>query len=196
MSSGDIYARHSAGEALRKLISDYTFNSVLDIGSGAGNHALTLKNAGKTATTIDLSNADINSDYNCYEFDSAFDAIWCSHCLEHQLNVNSFLRKVFHDLKMGGVLAVTVPPLKHSIVGGHVTLWNAGLLLYNLILAGFDCSQASVKAYGYNLSVIVEKKPISLPDLNRDFGDINILSRYFPIPVSERFDGRIDEVNW
>ena len=157
---------------------------------------MTLKNAGKTATTIDLSNADINSDYNCYEFDSAFDAIWCSHCLEHQLNVNSFLRKVFHDLKMGGVLAVTVPPLKHSIVGGHVTLWNAGLLLYNLILAGFDCSQASVKAYGYNLSVIVEKKPISLPDLNRVFGDINILSRYFPIPVSERFDGRIDEVNW
>ena len=106
------------------------------------------------------------------------------------------MKKCFDDIDEGGIFAVTVPPLKHEIVGGHVTLWNAGLLLYQLILAGFDCSSASVKTYGYNISVIVRKKAATLPRLRMDFGDIEALSHYFPFPVANGFDGRILEVNW
>ncbi len=31
----------------------------------------------------------------------------------------------------------------------------------NLILGGFDCGNASVGTYGYNISVVVQKKPFN-----------------------------------
>lgn len=100
-------------------------------------------------------------------------------------------------LKDGGVLAITVPPLKREIVGGHVSLWNAGLLLYRLILAGFDCQNASVLTYGYNISVIIEKRRIDLPsDLKFANGDLEKLSDYFPFDVKQGFDGDIAMINW
>lgn len=170
------------------------FRSVLDIGSGGG-HAEVFRKHGKEVTTVNLYEADYVGDYNEMEL-GTFDCLWASHVLEHQPNPNLFLKKCFRDLNENGWLAVTVPPLKHEIVGGHVTLWNAGLLLYQLILAGFDCSKANVKTYGYNISVIVRKKHLSLPTLRMDFGDIETLAPYFPIPVRNSFDGRILEVNW
>ena len=182
--------------ALQKLLSDYQFTTVLDIGSGDGKHAREFKAANKVVTTIALDDADVVGDYNGHHFNVGFQCVWASHVLEHQLNVNQFLKKVYSDLLDEGVLAITVPPLKHEIVGGHVTLWNAGLLLYNLILAGFDCRDASVKSEGYDISVIVVKKPLELPRLAYDSGDIDRLAEYFPIPVSEAFDGRLTQVNW
>ena len=116
--------------------------------------------------------------------------------MEHQLNVNHFLKKIFSCLKDDGILAITVPPLKEEIVGGHVSLWNAGLLLYNLILAGFNCKDASVKSYGYNISVIVKKKKAKLPNLKFDNGDIRDLAEFFPFNATEGFDGQIQEWNW
>ncbi|HSH29766.1 MAG TPA: hypothetical protein VK971_07660, partial [Thiohalobacter sp.] len=114
----------------------------------------------------------------------------------HQVDPGAFLRRMYRDLKPGGVLAVTVPPLKHEIVGGHVTLWNAGLLLYQLIMAGFDCSQARVGTYGYNISVIVERQGFNMPDLKHDCGDIETLAPYFPLPVWQGFDGRVGDIGW
>jgi hypothetical protein len=111
-------------------------------------------------------------------------------------NPGEFLTKCFDDLRDDGVLAVTVPPAKHEIVGGHLTLWNEGLLIYNLILAGFDCSEARVGVYGYNLSVIVRKRKTDAPRLSMDHGDIERLARYFPLPVAQGFDGRIGNLNW
>ena len=66
------------------------------------------------------------------------------------------------DLKDKVLLAITVPPLKHSIVGGHINLYNAGILLYNLILAEFNCRDARIKQYGYNITIILEKEIIKL----------------------------------
>ena len=79
------------------------------------------------------------------------------------------------------MLCVTVPPAKQRISGGHVSLWNAGLLLYHLVLAGFDCSQAETMRYDYNVSVIVKKRTIDV--LNRlvfDAGDISTIRPYLP----------------
>ena len=149
-----------AEETLEKLLTAYRFDSVLDVGCGTGRHSRLFQQAGKQVTAIDIYpglEGAVQADYLRHEFAAPFDCVWVSHVLEHQLNVNQFLTKVFRDLKEGGILALTIPPLKHEIVGGHVTLWNAGLLLYNLILAGFDCSQAAIKCYGYNISVIMPK---------------------------------------
>jgi hypothetical protein len=54
------------------------------------------------------------------------------------------------------------------------------LLLYNLILVGFDCSKASVGSYDYDLSVIVRKTRAEFPvDLHFDEGDIDKLAAFF-----------------
>lgn len=172
------------------------FNSVLDLGSGEGLHALKFREAGKKVTTISyIPPADYIGDY--LEINAgAFDCIWASHVLEHQPNAGLFLKKCYSDLIDNGILAITVPPLKHDIVGGHLSLWNAGLLLYNLILSGFDCSAAFVKSDGYDISVIVRKKPSITDSLVMDFGDIEKIAHYFPFDARHGFDGRIQEINW
>src|SRR5262245_8659531 len=194
-----------AAEALDKLLAEYDLQTVLDVGCAPGRPPERFRSAGKTATGIDivgLADGVIVADYLRHEFERPFDCLWLSHVLEHQLNVNFFLRKVFADLREGGVLAVTVPPLKHAIVGGHVTLWNAGLVLYNLVLAGFDCRQARVKQYGYNISVITPKIPAAVPyrELHYDDGDIDLLARFFPqhsrLPICQGFCGDIRQLRW
>ena len=197
-----------AGETLEHLLKNYDFDTVLDIGSGEGKHSDVFKSFNKNVVSIDYGKSVyferrdekhtcLFGDYYSYEFDNQFDAIWASHVLEHQPNPNLFLKKVNKDLKEGGVLAVTVPPLKEEIVGGHVTLWNAGLLLYQLILAGFNCKNVSIKTYGYNISIILEKKSIKqLPELSFDKGDILKLKPYFPDFITEPFNGQIAEHNW
>lgn len=179
-------------EACRSL----EFSTVLDVGAGDGVHAAFFREMGKDVKTCDLKDADYVGKYTSLSMPQKFDLIWCSHTLEHQPNVLSFLTKVRMDLKEGGYFVVTVPPLKHDIVGGHVSLWNAGLLLYNLVLAGFDCSKAKVKTHGYNISVIVQYKPIELPELKMDFGDIEVLSEFFPFDAKNGFNGNIEELNW
>lgn len=185
-------------EAFRKVLK-MDFKTVLDIGSGIGVHAELFREAGKEVTTISLvPPADfVGIEYTDLQFgDEKFGCIWASHVLEHQPNVNQFLKKCFSDLADGGILAVTVPPAKDQIVGGHLTLWNEGLLLYNLILAGFDCSEAMVGRYDYNISVIVRKKAVPETKLVMDKGDINTLAPYFPHDAREGFNGCLDPVNW
>lgn len=192
-----------ADQAAKKLVDDYKFDTVLDIGCGDGEASDFFVENGKTVTSIDFkTDYGINGDYRSTFFTDQFDAIWISHVLEHQINVNDFLQKVWVDLKDDGILAVTVPPAKKEIVGGHVTTWNAGLLLYNLILAGFDCSDAAVKKYGYNISVICRKSKFSsiIYDRNLKFhwGDITSLSNLFPpsLKAADGFNGDIEEINW
>jgi len=198
----------TAGQAIQKVLDDYQFHTVLDLGAGEGLHSRIFESHGKNVTAVDLGGSvyaqRANPDFNVISgnfmeivFDKPFDCIWCSHVLEHQLNVNTFLRRISDNLVEGGILAITVPPLKHEIVGGHVSLWNAGLLIYNLVMAGFDCRNASLLRYSYNISCIVEKKSIKLPpNLTFDAGDIEKLASYFPPGLSEGFNGDIYELNW
>lgn len=183
-----------------KLIKDYKFTTVIDIGCGMGTYSDMFEASGKKVTPIDAIDNYNHSNIilgNYQNIDlQKHDCIWAAHVLEHQPNPNLFLEKVHGDLNDNGVFAVTVPPLKHQIVGGHVTLWNAGLLLYQLVLAGFDCSQAAVKSYDYNISVIVKKSSIKLPKLNFGWGDINKLKDFLPPFAKDGFNGQIQQYNW
>lgn len=186
-----------AHEALNRFLEYQDVHTVLDIGSGTGEHAKRMREAGKEVTTVSLlPPADFVGDYLDFDPEERFDAIWASHVLEHQPDVSTFLTKCFHDLRDDGVLAVTVPPLKHQVVGGHLNLFNAGTLLYNLIASGFDCREARVSQYGYNISVIVRKRNAELPELTFDAGDIERLKSFFPIPVTEGFNGEALSINW
>ena len=194
-----------AKEALEKLLRDYAFQTVLDVGCGTGRHTRLFREAGKQVTAIDIYpgvEGAVQADYLQHRFERTFDCVWVSHVLEHQLNVNFFLKKLHNELREGGLLAISIPPLKQEIVGGHVTLWNAGLLLYNLVLAGFDCSQAAIKCYGYNISLIMPKISARLPldKLRYDKGDLDLLAPFFPnvdgVRWGQSFNGQIVQLNW
>ncbi|KAA9370915.1 class I SAM-dependent methyltransferase [Ochrobactrum quorumnocens] len=203
-----------SGRALWKLISDYNFKTVLDIGSGEGHQAAVLLSHGKIVTALDYGESPyfkardpnistVIGDFNKMQFTEPFDCVWASHVLEHQLNPHDFLKGVHSVTKEGGIVAITVPPLKHQIVGGHLSLWNGGLLLYHLVLAGFDCKEVSILQYGYNISVIVRKRSIPFPDVVFDMGDIRTIRPYLPEQLSfernsgdDPFNGNIQRLNW
>lgn len=193
-----IFQLKAAGDAIEKLLNDFEFTTVLDIGCGKGIHSKIFKDHNKVVTSTDYSKKFPEVIEGMYQ-DLIFqphDVTWASHVLEHQLNVNIFLKKIRSETKEGGYTCITVPPLKHSIVGGHVNLWNAGLLLYNLVLAGFNCKNASIKKYGYNITVIAKAEIFVIPTLNYDSGDITLLKPWLPDFCDENFNGDIDEWNW
>ena len=86
-----------------------------------------------------------------------------------------------------------------------MSLWNAGLLLYRLVLAGIDCSEAHIKTYDYDVSVVVQKqKEINVLDkISYDMGDIRVIKQYLPSNLEfysnendDPFYGNIRELNW
>lgn len=187
-----------AGQALDFIVNNFNFNTVLDIGCGYGIHSDFFKLKSKSVTSTDIIPFYDNAIIGNY-IDLTFephDLTWVSHVLEHQLNINLFLKKVRKETKLGGYTCITVPPLKHDIVGGHVNLWNAGLLMYNLVLAGFNCKHAHIKQYKYNITVIARAEEFILPELHYDKGDIEKLRPWLPNFCKEPFDGNIQDWNW
>jgi SAM-dependent methyltransferase len=186
-------------QAIERVVKYDDVDTVLDIGSWNGEHASYLKRHGKNVSTVDFNvQADYTGNYLDLELPK-FDCIWCSHTLEHQPNVNVFLKKCFNDLNDNGLFAITVPSMGkygNRVVDGHMTYWNAGVLLYNLILAGFDCNKARVATYNNEVSVLVNKAKVELPRISSDRGEIERLSNFFPMPVQQGFDGYIEKLNW
>ena len=184
--------------ALQYVIKTLDFDSVLDIGCGYGRHSRELLKAGKRVTSIDIKSdyrEAIVGNYLTTHLPKS-DLVWASHILEHQLNVNSFLKKCRNETNEHGYIAIVVPPLKHQIVGGHVTLWNAGLVMYNLVLAGYNCKNVIIKEYGYNILVIAQAEEFKLPALNYDRGDIELIKEYLPDGYNyQGFNGDIKELN-
>mgnify|MGYP001588860245 CR=1 FL=1 len=200
--------------ALDALLGCKDTHRVLDVGCGDGNQARYMADAGRNVVALDETVLQgvydpsnhgramfLRMDYLDSEavFAEPFDAIWCCHMLEHVRDPQAVLCKMFNDLREGGVLALTVPPAQHAVVGGHLTLWNAGLLLYHLVLAGFDCREASVKQYDYNISILLRKAPADLPtDLPANY-PVERLRQWLPTALSWEcgsFDGNIADLNW
>jgi SAM-dependent methyltransferase len=180
-------------ECCAKLLAEYDFRTVLDVGAGTGDATKAFRLAGKDVTSTDLST---DGTYTLTRFAAPFDLVWCSHTLEHAPCVQAFVRKLADDCREGGILAITVPPLKHEIVGGHVNLFNAGLLTYRLCLAGLDCSDIRLHKYGYNISAILTKRSVQLPKLIWDSGDIDTLQPFLPAFLHNNAFGDIPSWNW
>lgn len=213
-----------AERALRLLLTHPEYREtrlVLDVGCGEGLHSRAFAEAGKWVTAVDLgascyalrgkweegerfssggSIIRVLGDIRNMAGGRLYDLVWASHVLEHQRDPGSFLDLLRKLCKPEGVLAITVPPRKDELVGGHLTCWSPGLLVYHLLHAGLDCREARVASYDYNVSVIVRNR--SLPDgvlseLVQDAGDVAKLAPWFPWPnVRERFDGMAPSVNW
>jgi len=157
--------------------------------------------------------SQFSGDYLKVDFPRQFDAIWCSHVLEHQRYPGLFLDKLFDDLKEGGLLAITVPSALARLMLGHCYVWTPLHLIYNLIGAGFDCREARAKCYDWQLSVLVKKRASGIPRISigsmpimqgegDDFGYVPGLKDLFPAEVAERISpqceiwGEIDAIAW
>ena len=130
-------------------------------------------------------------DFNSIQIEERYDLVWASHVLEHQENVGSFLKKVVAVCSEDGYIALAVPPRKPFIVSGHINLFNPGLLVYRVILAGVDCSNAKIFQYDNNICLLVKRVPASIPPINYDIGDLGLLKRFFPkdLDITEGFNG-------
>lgn len=196
-------------QGLVKLLKTCHFTTVLDIGSGEGIHANFMRKAGKIVDTVDYGTSLYASkrddeitfigDFMEINFEKQYDCVFCSHILEHQLNVGLFLKKINCLIKDNGYLLISVPPLRTKLVGGHINQFVPATLFYHLVLSGFDCSNAMFGTYGYNQTVIVKKKLFSLPkDLCMDIGDIEKLNKYFPneIDAKQGTEIKVKSINW
>lgn len=193
--------------ACLKLLASFQFTTVLDIGSGAGEHKRLFSYFDKTTYSVDrVKSADYCGDFMAIEFDKKFDAIWCSHVLEHQRNVGLFLDKIYDALNENGVLAIVVPiHPRERLISGHLTSWSIPLLSYNLIMAGFDCAHAAVLST-YELALIVTKKHAAHSELRApsahgaDAGhEFNDIAPYFPFQAAQGINISVDGVgaiNW
>ena len=201
------------GEKIFNIFIKNKFSSLLDIGAGKLEATEQFIKYNKEVDICDFDDGlyyknttcdkkQINKlylgDFLKINFEKSYDAVWCAHVLEHQLNPNIFLKKIHLVIKEGGILCIIVPPRKPIIGGGHVSIWNAGLLMYHLVHAGFDCSDAIIYQYDYNIGIIIKKKSIVLPKIHYDIGDIVKLKNFFPpelSPETDSFNGDILKLN-
>lgn len=158
-----------ARDAIDKLLAEYEFDSVLDVGAGRGDQSKIFVQCGKAVTAI-LAYDNIMDealrekidfvygDYLVHKFPNKFDLIWASHILEHQRNIGAFLEKAWADLNDEGILAISVPPAELLSGGGHVNYFSEPYLIYHCLINGFDLSDVRIKRYGYNLSLICRKR--------------------------------------
>ena len=188
-----------------RLLSNYKFTSILDIGSGEGEHKRFFQFFGKDVFSVDLSkNADYIGDFMDVEFDQKFDVVWCSHVLEHQRNIGLFLDKIYDVIKECGILAITAPiHPRERLISGHLSSWSIPLLCYNLIMAGFNCNKANILST-YELSLVVQKELASHNELRKssaqgadagvEFSDI---AKYFPFPAQQGVElNGPGQINW
>jgi len=195
---------------LAKLIIDYEFNHVLDIGSRNGTSARLFSFLGKNVTTIEMSEdfeADYVGDYLEVSFPQQFDAIWCSHVLEHQRNIGTFLDKIYQDLKEGGILAITVPSSLCPLMIGHPNIFTPLHLVYHLVLAGFDCQNVRIKYYDWQFTILLEKKSNNIKSISlasTHYLDSTLIAlvenllNYFPLDIPENGHiwGEVESLNW
>lgn len=112
--------------------------------------------------------------------------------LHRQRNVGNYLDVAYNRLDIGGEVIVICPAYSNNIGSGNLSgPWNAGHLLYNLVVAGFDCKEAKVSTFEHEIQIQAQKtyrKPTTFV--------LNELSDFFPFDIYQHFNGNIKEVNW
>ena len=181
--------------------------SVLDVGSGMGHHSLAFISGGATRVVgldpqfqcLTHDNYEhVDETYERADFeDEQFDVVFSSHVIEHIPNVQHFLIRLQKWLKDGGYLAIAAPTSRQNRLHiGHLTLWTPAHLMYNLVCAGWDCTEARWYTSDLSIGVLLQKKePINLDwrtSLPSEMADLN---KYMPKDVLHE-DGAWWGNNW
>jgi ubiquinone/menaquinone biosynthesis C-methylase UbiE len=145
------------------LIKNFQFDNILDVGCGYAPYVNIFTNNNKDYTGIDF-NIDnknkkkcsfIKSDFMKHDFkDKKFDCVYTSHCIEHIPDTETFLKRLRFLIKDDGILCIIFPKPKDEIVGGHVHIFNPGIMLYNLVRIGINCKHVQCLDCGYSYAVV------------------------------------------
>ncbi|MGB1235301.1 MAG: class I SAM-dependent methyltransferase [Planktomarina sp.] len=200
-------------EDIARQALTHDFQSVLDVGAGNLCASAAFVRAGKTvsATVNNSAHYDVHALRDDITFHEnvqienfklpgqTFDAVWCAHVVEHTMNPGLAIQSMRDLLNDDGVLFLSVPPFKDQVVGGHLSVgWNLGILIYFLLMSGFDVKNGSFVWHGYNVTAFVRKAPKQKFNVMGDAGDIEKLRPYFPdaLNAKQGFEGRIENINW
>jgi SAM-dependent methyltransferase len=137
------------------------FETVLDLGAGAGAHSKWFLDRGHVPVAADRyakafrygeSIEFIQKDLDEMDDGRQFDAVFCSHVVEHFPDPAASIRKMREMIKPGGYLFVVVPPYIPVVVNHHWHVgWNCTQLAMLLAACGFDCSQSTFMELGLNV---------------------------------------------
>lgn len=175
--------------------------TVLDVGSGGGEHAKAFAADGASVTCVDFGTSIyaerarpvdgvsvVHADFVKWRNSDVYDVVWASHVLEHQRNPGHFIERLISCCAEHGMVIITVPFPHRRLWGGHVSLWSPGLLAYNIVLCGIDLSSAVIM-YGYRETTIAFSPiKVDLPPLTFDNGDLNLLAHLMPNGFREHSD--------
>ena len=165
--------------------------TVIDVGVGKGEQAQAFLDAGYTVTGVSLSESPIEHDWYIHiqnrmeECPCEGDIVWCSHTLEHTPNVGQFLRQC-RQSTIDWFCIVVPNDRQNLLIDGHLTFWTPAHLMYNLVIAGFDCNKAKWYTEGRDIALMVQRVDRPHVDLNYDHGDLEKLAPYFPFTLIPR----------
>jgi 2-polyprenyl-3-methyl-5-hydroxy-6-metoxy-1,4-benzoquinol methylase len=143
------------------------YKTCLDIGCGDGVHGEIMNHAGLKVTGVDKysDKADYNMDFMSYTKarEMNFNVVFCSHVIEHQRNVGSFLDRIYDVLSDDGVLIISAPnhPAE-TLIEGHINSFIFPLFLQQLIHAGFDCKSGKYLSLIENSFIVSKAKDFEL----------------------------------
>lgn len=183
------------GLLLNKMLESLCPKStVLNVGVGGGLHSFLFMNEGHKVIGISPKPSHIKNDQFTFirglieDVDiPTVDAIWSSMTIEHSQNVGMFLTKCRESVKPGGWFGVVAPTDKNDlVVDGHLNFWTPVSLLYNMVIAGWDCKNAKWYTKGRDIGLMVQRVDRPDVELVYDGGDLEKLQPYFPVPVIPR----------
>jgi len=171
--------------------------TVTDIGVGAGIASCVFLEFGYKVTGVSLADrSKISLPYEQYTYIKEdfleanvpqSDIVWASMVIEHMPNVGFFLERCRKLTKPDGWFCIVAPSDPTNLqVDGHLSFWTPAHLIYNMVVAGFDCSEARYYTQGRDIGLMVKRRDRPYVDLNYDYGDLLALSPYFPTPIIHR----------
>lgn len=149
------------------------FQSILDVGCGAGFDCQWLAEQGKSvigltgnSTPAQHEFAEANGfeirdmDMHALDFDDeSFDAILCKHTLEHSISPLGALWEMRRVLRPGGYMFLVVPPHHRRYVeSGHFTQgWSIGQLIYCLAVTSYDVAGGAFRERKGHVEAVVRR---------------------------------------
>ena len=124
---------------------------VLDLGVGKGAAAMAFLSRGATVVGVDVEESPFEHESYHHrqgpvehmEPSTKYNLIWTANLLQCLPNVQAFLVQLAESLEDDGHLFIAVPSKAQDRLSiGNLTVWTPALLIYNLVCAGWDCSNA------------------------------------------------------
>lgn len=112
--------------------------------------------------------------------------------MHRQRNLGIYLDRAYDLLSSGGVCIVLCPAYTNNVGSGNTnSLWNAGYIIYNLIMAGFDCKYSKISTFENEIQLSASKTHRRAKSFS-----ISECVDYFPFDVYQHFNGNVKELNW